>query len=341
MSEHFHQQFLRQEVLRHNFLRQIFRRETFLRDKVRRQTFLPQTFSPHTFLRRMFLCQILLRRKYYARRAGGLLAAFFLFVAAPLDAYQTPLDAKALHDAFVLGQRNDQSTGDFLAPYLKEMNEGRSDLHVAEIEILTPFAQVVDDSRKNTAGYTEAQATQKYQQTGNTILVNVTLMLPSVYPQAANNNGKDSPAPDSNSPPNSSVAANPTAAANAARDATSEPPSGASAGTSPRQSTDIPGKPPGGEAAAQPQGNGTLRPENFWQSFQFYFKQNGKNIPSKALHDKPIYSTATKGTPAVLDGAAVWLEFDAKDVASQETVIEVTTPDGKTISATFDLKKLR
>jgi hypothetical protein len=43
----------------------------------------------------------------------------------------------------------------------------------------------------------------------------------------------------------------------------------------------------------------------------------------------------------VLDGATVWLEYDAKDVASEETVVEVTTPDSKTISATFDLKKLR
>jgi hypothetical protein len=43
----------------------------------------------------------------------------------------------------------------------------------------------------------------------------------------------------------------------------------------------------------------------------------------------------------VLDGATVWLEYDAKDVASEGTVVKVTTPDSKTISATFDLKKLR
>src|SRR5271170_271412 len=121
-------------------------------------------------------------------------AAALLSLAMPGEAYQTPLDAKSLHDAYVLGQRNDKSTGDFFAPYVKEMTEARSDLHVAEIEILTPFAQVVDDSRKNTAGYSEEQAAQKYQQAGNTVLVNVTLMLPAVYAQAASNNGKDNPA---------------------------------------------------------------------------------------------------------------------------------------------------
>jgi hypothetical protein len=232
-----------------------------------------------------------------------------LSFALPGDAYQTPLDAKAVHDAYVLGQRNDQSTGDFLAAYIQEMTESRSDLHVAEIEILTPFAQVVDDSRKNTSGYSEQQAAQKYQQVGNTVLVNVTLMLPSVYPQASNNNGKDN-SPDTGS------AGNNTAAGEAA-------------------------KPETAKSAAAAQAKSDIRPENFWQSFHFYFLQNGKNIPSKGLRDKPIYSTATKGTPAVLDGAAVFLEFDAKDVAAQETVIQVVSPDGKAISATFDLKKLR
>jgi hypothetical protein len=267
----------------------------------------------------------------FARFVAAAVAAMLCF-AAPSDAYQTPLDAKALHDAYVLGQRNDQSTGDFLAPYIKEMSESRSDLHVAEIEILTPFAQAVDESRKNTAGYSEEQAAQKYQQTGNTLLVNVTLMLPAVYPQAANNNGKDTTtdAATNNSPhesaaPGTAPASNPPSGSGDSANSVS----GNAAGAAAAKSAD--------EARAK----SDLRPENFWQSFQFYFKQDGKNIPSKALHDKPIYSTATKGTPSVLDGATVWMEFDAKDVASQETVIEVVTPDGKTISATFDLKKLR
>jgi hypothetical protein len=250
--------------------------------------------------------------------AMAVLLSFLTFA----DAYQTPLDTKALHDAYVLGQRNDQSTGDFFAPYIKQMTESRSDLHVAEIEVLTPFAQVVDDSRKNSSGYTEQQAAQKYQQVGNTVLVNVTLMLPSVYPQASNDNGKD-------------IVGEVT---------------GKDAGTETKTGSSVPAaSTPGGDSAkpdtrkppTEAQAKSDLRPENFWQSFQFYFKQNGKNIASKALHDKPIYSTATKGTPAVLDGAAVWMEFDAKDVASQETVIEVVTPGGKTISVTFDLKKLR
>jgi hypothetical protein len=84
-----------------------------------------------------------------------------------------------------------------------------------------------------------------------------------------------------------------------------------------------------------------VRPENSWQNSQFNAKQNGKTIPSRWIRTKPIDSSATKGTPAALDGANVWLEFDAKDVASDETVVEVVTPDAKTVSAAFDLRKLR
>jgi hypothetical protein len=297
-----------------------------------------------------------------ARCAAGSVALLLGF-ALQAEAYQTPLDGKALHDAYVLGQRNDQSTGDFIAPYVKEMTEGHSDLRVAEIEILTPFAQVVDDSRKNTSGYTEQQATEKYQKRGNTILVSVTLMLPAAYPQASNGNGTtngtvspngtavtgSSSAAGGNSSNTSSSGANSggrsagTNTGSAAAGSTTAGGAGATAGAGSGTGQPPSAAKPGDaqKTEGDPAVNSNLRPENFWQSFQFYVKQNGKNIPSKGLHNKPIYSTATKDAPAVLDGAAVLIEFDAKDVGSQDTVIEVTTPDGKTISATFDLKKLR
>ena len=87
--------------------------------------------------------------------------------------------------------------------------------------------------------------------------------------------------------------------------------------------------------------NRVVRPENFWQNFQFIVKQNGKTIPSRSIRKNSIDSSATKGAPAALDGANLWLEFDAKDVASDETIVEVVTPEAKTVRATFDLKKLR
>jgi hypothetical protein len=204
-------------------------------------------------------------------------------------AYQVPLTPAALHEAYILGQRNDPATASFLSPYLKQITEGSHSPRVAEIEILTPFAQVVDLSRRSTSGgYTEEDAAREYHQHSDTVVVRVLLMLPAAYP-------KPEPAP--NQPPAASQQATPS--------------------------------------------NTALRPENFWQNFRFETKQHDKTIATRFIRNKPIYSAPTKDTPAVLDGATVWLEYDAKDVASDETVVEVTTPDSKKTSVTFDLKKLR
>src|SRR6202049_5222141 len=102
------------------------------------------------------------------------------------NAYEKQLDARAIHEAYILGQRNDKSTGDFLAPYLTEITEPQNDVHIAQIELLTPYAQIVDVSRQKSGDrYTEDQAIQDYKAHGNTVKVNVTLMLPSDYPKTA------------------------------------------------------------------------------------------------------------------------------------------------------------
>ena len=69
---------------------------------------------------------------------------------AAAEAYEPTLTPAALHDAYVLGQRNDQTTAEFLDPYAKQVTgtaEGGTP-HLSEIEVLTPFAQVVDESRQ-------------------------------------------------------------------------------------------------------------------------------------------------------------------------------------------------
>ena len=223
------------------------------------------------------------------RTARLLLAVLFSIASSDTSmAYEVPLTPAALHEAFILGQRNDAATAAFLNPYVKQITENSQEPHIAEIQILTPFAQVVDLSRRFTSGYSEEQAAREYHQRGDTVVIRILLMLPAAYPK-------------------------PEAPANEAPAPAQQPPAPCT----------------------------QLQPENFWQNFRFATKQHGKTIPTRFIRNKPIYSTPTKDTPSVLDGATVWLEYDAKDVASEETVVEVTTPDSKTIGATFDLKKLR
>src|ERR1700761_4476485 len=77
------------------------------------------------------------------------------------QAYEPTLASSALHDAYVLGQRNDQTTAEFLDPCSKQTTgavDGGTP-HLSDIEILTPFAQVVDESRrKGSSGFSEQQA---------------------------------------------------------------------------------------------------------------------------------------------------------------------------------------
>lgn len=206
------------------------------------------------------------------------LTTIYLFALPFSQAYDAPLTPAAIHEAYVLGQRNDQVTANFLHPYITECSTPEEGCFLTQIEILTPFAQVVDLSRRNgSRGYTEQQAFHDYHQARDKIIVQVTLVLRALY-----------------------------------------------------------------AGAAQDKAQGTsLRPENFWQNFRFSLKQRGKVIPTRYIRNDPIYSTPTKNAAPILNGATVQLEYDSKDVASEEATVEVLSPDSKTITASFDLKKLR
>src|ERR1700733_9373778 len=94
---------------------------------------------------------------------------FALAAAAPIALpYEATLTPAALHDAYVLGQRNDQTTAESLDPYSKQVTgaaEGGT-AHLSEIEVLTPFAQVVDESRQKLSGFSEQQAQAAYHKRG-------------------------------------------------------------------------------------------------------------------------------------------------------------------------------
>jgi hypothetical protein len=221
----------------------------------------------------------------FAFGLANLLLCFTL--CGDVQAYDASLNPAQVHEAWVLGQRNDQATSEFLSPYAREARDsGPNNPHNAEIEVLTPFAQLVDSSRQHAnGGYSEQQALQDYHQRGDTVLVRIRIMLPSAYPKQGS--GPASPPP-------------PTQEQKKA-----------------------------------------LRPENLLQNFQFNLKQQGKTLGPRSVRNKPIYSAASKDTPSVLDGATVWLEYDAKNIASEPTTVEIVTPDNKTISANFELQKLR
>ncbi len=96
-----------------------------------------------------------------------------------------------------------------------------------------------------------------------------------------------------------------------------------------------------------------FRSNDFWQDFSFSLRQHDTEIEPLSVHGEPYYQfqvstptgVPTNGQPnpqqSVLNGARVWVEYDAVAVASDDTQIEVVTPDGQHVTANFDLSRLR
>jgi hypothetical protein len=81
----------------------------------------------------------------------------------------------------------------------------------------------------------------------------------------------------------------------------------------------------------------SLQPQDFWKDFSLDLSQDGRRIEPLGERAEVLYNRGEGG----LGGAVVWLEFDARDVASTEASVEVETPGGQHIVASFDLSSLR
>ena len=86
----------------------------------------------------------------------------------------------------------------------------------------------------------------------------------------------------------------------------------------------------------------TLRTDDFWQDFRFGIKQKQDWIEPRSIHGEPQYALADGyGASGGLIGAWVWIEYDARNVPSEDTEVHVLTPDGQDVSVKFDLDKLK
>jgi hypothetical protein len=81
----------------------------------------------------------------------------------------------------------------------------------------------------------------------------------------------------------------------------------------------------------------SLQPQDFWKDFRLGLSQDGRWVEPLSERAEALYNRGEGG----LGGAVVWLEFDARGVASTETSIEVDTPDGQHVAVRFDLTRLR
>ncbi len=74
-----------------------------------------------------------------------------------------------------------------------------------------------------------------------------------------------------------------------------------------------------------------------WRNFTYRLTQK-KEIPAKSVEGSPVYGY---GDNPVVIGGDVKLTYDISKIASGPAQFDVTTPDGKTFSAMFDLDQLK
>lgn len=110
----------------------------------------------------------------------GALAMGLLATPAALP-YERPLTSHSIWEAHFLGRRHDDKTFAFLAQYVKRFPVPKSGPHVAEVELRTPYVQVVQRSSQYPDGSSAQQAEQDYRARPDLILVRVQINLTPSY----------------------------------------------------------------------------------------------------------------------------------------------------------------
>jgi hypothetical protein len=209
----------------------------------------------------------------------SLLATFLaaLLVAIPALAFQSPLSDQAVREAYFLGQRQDEKASTFFETYRRYLPAPKSGPHVFMAELLTPFAETVDVSRKHRAGYSAQQAQLDYRSRGDSVRVGVHVAYTGTY-------GPGFPY--------------------------------------------SPNKVPG--------------PTGTWKDFQVRLSLQENNIESRSIsYEGTRIGSSGKGGGSRPTGFIIWLVYDADQLTSSDASVEVFTPDGQHLTATFDLTRLR
>jgi hypothetical protein len=217
-------------------------------------------------------------------RIPGVLLVSFSLSLQLASAFDTELSDTAVREAYFLGQRHDDKAAAFLANYSKHLPLPKKGPYISEIRLLTPLAQVVEMSIRQTTGYSAQQALLDYRGRGDSILLEIHIEFTPTYNQLQ-----------------AEQAANSLA----------------------------------GEKGT------TLRTEDFWQDFRYGLKQKQQWVEPRSMHGEPIYGRSDAYSSGGLIGAWVFIEYDARNVLSDDAEVHIFLPDDQDATGNFDLSKLR
>jgi hypothetical protein len=253
---------------------------------------------------------------FTARSLTSVLAAVLL-VASSSFAFDTPLSQESVRQAYFLGQRNDETTASFFTPYVRTLPAPDKGPYIAEVEVYTPYVQIIEASRRRSMGYSAQQAEKDYRHRHDKIFVRVRIDFTDSYGSLElyrsakadrEQSRTDQPLPDFY------------------RDFR--------VGLSQRSS-----------ASHEDEWIEPLRillqPSYIQASNHFPFIPEDLGLFS--------YATASGGSSFAYysgngfeypTGWLVWLVYDAKDIASDDASVEVITTDGQHVVVPFDLASL-
>lgn len=79
---------------------------------------------------------------------------------------------------------------------------------------------------------------------------------------------------------------------------------------------------------------------DFWNDFKVNLIQGKQSIAAQSRRGGPLFWYGEGGTP-IVSGARIVLDYDPAQIDADPATIEVVTPDGQTVTTTFDLMRLR
>lgn len=240
-----------------------------------------------------------------------------LLLPAPSSAFDTPLSQQAVREAYFLGQHNDQSTLSFFSQYVKTLSAPDKGAYISEVEVYTPYVQIIETSRRRTGSYSAQQAELDYRHRHDKLYVRVRINFTDTYGalelyRSAKGDkqlsGRDEPQPDFY------------------RDFR--------VGLSQRSAESH--KDQWVEALRI-----ILQPSYVQNSNHYPFIPEDLGLFSYTATEGSSYGYAGANGWVYPTGWLVWLVYDATDVASDGASVEVITTDGQHVSVPFDLSRLR
>jgi hypothetical protein len=246
-----------------------------------------------------------------ARPFAAVLIAIILSTPSSF-AFNTPLSDEAVREAYFLGQRNDESTLSFFNSYLRLLPKPDTGAFIAEVEVYTPYVQVVETSRRRSVGYSAQQAAKDYRRLNNRIFVRIRIDFTPTYGalELYRSDRADRDDADDSAPP--ADFSNDFRVGLSQKDKWVEPLRIIIQATSTPNTGHYPFIPPD------------------LAGYSSFSSSSG-----------PAYAYPNSGSDYCLTGWLVWLEYSARDVASDDAQVEVFTTDGQHVVVPLDLSLLR